>query len=147
MEPRINILAGWKFTSRWRDSRAKPTRRAECAFDTRARAFTLRIHKIGISFWSEHHLAARLAADKIQILGRRSMLASFTMGRISALGLGLIVLATPGFGQFESATVLGSVHDPSGGSVGDARVTLENTKTGVVSQSKTEQNGDYEFVN
>ncbi len=51
------------------------------------------------------------------------------------------------FGQFESGTVLGSVHDPSGGTVANAQVKLENTKTGVVLQSKTDQNGDYEFVN
>ncbi|HEX4810921.1 MAG TPA: carboxypeptidase-like regulatory domain-containing protein, partial [Bryobacteraceae bacterium] len=49
------------------------------------------------------------------------------------LALGLIAWAGLSFGQFESGTVLGSVHDPSGGSVGGAQVTLENTKTGVIS--------------
>lgn len=67
--------------------------------------------------------------------------------RISVVALCLLVSGTLSFGQFESGTVLGSVHDPSGGSVGNASVTLENTKTGVVQQSKTEENGDYEFVN
>ncbi len=51
------------------------------------------------------------------------------------------------FGQFESGTVLGTVHDPSGATIGGASVTLENTKTGVTLQSKTDSNGDYEFVN
>ena len=49
--------------------------------------------------------------------------------------------------QFESATVLGSVHDPSGAAVSGASVTLADTKTGVVFRTKTDGNGDYEFVN
>ncbi|HEX4748538.1 MAG TPA: TonB-dependent receptor [Bryobacteraceae bacterium] len=75
------------------------------------------------------------------------MSSSSALSRIAALTFGLTASAVLGFGQFESGTVLGTVHDPSGGSVGSAQVTLENTKTGVVQQSKTEQNGDYEFVN
>ncbi|HEY7304561.1 MAG TPA: TonB-dependent receptor [Bryobacteraceae bacterium] len=51
------------------------------------------------------------------------------------------------FGQFESGTVLGTVHDPSGANVSNASVTLDNTKTGVTLQTKTDSNGDYEFVN
>lgn len=51
------------------------------------------------------------------------------------------------FGQFESGTVLGTIHDPSGANVVGANVTLDNTKTGVTLQTKTDTNGDYEFVN
>lgn len=51
------------------------------------------------------------------------------------------------FGQFESGTVLGTVHDPSGANVSGATVTLDNTKTGVALQTKTNSDGDYEFVN
>ena len=51
------------------------------------------------------------------------------------------------YGQFESGTVLGTVHDPSGANVANASVTLENTKTAVVLTSKTDSNGNYEFVN
>jgi len=36
------------------------------------------------------------------------------------------------YGQFESGAILGTVHDPSGASVPNATVTLENTKTAVV---------------
>ncbi|MFL6463358.1 MAG: carboxypeptidase regulatory-like domain-containing protein [Bryobacteraceae bacterium] len=49
--------------------------------------------------------------------------------------------------QFESGTVLGTVRDPSGGTVPDASVTLENVKTDVSFQAKTDANGNYQFVN
>jgi hypothetical protein len=49
--------------------------------------------------------------------------------------------------QFESGTVLGTVRDPSGGSVANAGVTLENVKTGVIFQTKTDASGNYEFPN
>jgi hypothetical protein len=49
--------------------------------------------------------------------------------------------------QFESGTVLGTVRDPSGGSVANAAVTLENVKTGVAFQTKTDAAGNYEFPN
>ncbi|HXE13579.1 MAG TPA: TonB-dependent receptor [Bryobacteraceae bacterium] len=51
------------------------------------------------------------------------------------------------FGQFESATVLGTIHDPTGAAVSGASVTLTDTRTGVVFRTKTDNNGNYEFVN
>ena len=51
------------------------------------------------------------------------------------------------FGQFESGTILGTVHDPTEASVANADVTLENTRTGITQQTKTDGNGNYEFVN
>jgi hypothetical protein len=51
------------------------------------------------------------------------------------------------FGQFESATVLGTIRDPSGAAVSNASVNLENVKTGVKLQIKTDSVGNYEFVN
>ena len=51
------------------------------------------------------------------------------------------------FGQFESGTVLGTVKDPSGASVADAKVILENTKSGVTAETKTDGSGNYTFVN
>ncbi len=49
--------------------------------------------------------------------------------------------------QFESATVLGTVHDPSGAPVPNAAVTLEDAKTGVTYHATTSNVGTYEFVN
>ncbi len=49
--------------------------------------------------------------------------------------------------QFESGTVLGTVRDPSGGTVPNASVTLQNVKTGVSLQTQTDANGNYQFVN
>ncbi len=51
------------------------------------------------------------------------------------------------FGQFESGTVLGSIHDPSGAGVPNAAVTLEDVQTGIAYNAKTDGKGDYEFVN
>jgi hypothetical protein len=49
--------------------------------------------------------------------------------------------------QFESGTVLGTVHDPSGAPVPNAAVVLEDAKTGVTYRLTTGNNGSYEFVN
>jgi hypothetical protein len=49
--------------------------------------------------------------------------------------------------QFESGTVLGTIRDASGGTVPNASVTLENVKTGVSFQTKTDDSGNYQFVN
>src|SRR3954469_12815002 len=51
------------------------------------------------------------------------------------------------YGQFESGTVLGTVRDPSGGSVPNATVTLEGVNTGLTLQAKTDDSGSYQFVN
>lgn len=51
------------------------------------------------------------------------------------------------FAQFESGTVLGTVHDPSGANVANAKVTLENVRTNVTLDTVTDSKGDYEFVN
>src|SRR3954462_13281147 len=51
------------------------------------------------------------------------------------------------FGQFESGTVLGTVRDASGGSVPNATITLEGVRTGLTFQTKTDNDGSYQFVN
>ena len=59
----------------------------------------------------------------------------------------VLIPASLMFGQFESGTVLGTVTDPAGAAVPNATVTLENTRTGVDVQTKTDSRGNYTFVN
>jgi hypothetical protein len=55
--------------------------------------------------------------------------------------------AVPLVAQFESGTVLGTVHDPSNALVAKAKVTLTNLRTGISVETVTDTNGNYEFVN
>ena len=48
-------------------------------------------------------------------------------------------------GQFETATVVGTVKDSSGAVVPSAKVTLTNTQTGVTQERMSDANGSYEF--
>ena len=61
--------------------------------------------------------------------------------------LSLLALDVPrASAQFETASVVGTVHDPSGGVVPGAKVTLTNTETGVSVIRTTTADGNYEFV-
>ena len=59
----------------------------------------------------------------------------------------LMVCLAVAFGQFESATVLGSITDAAQAMIAGAVVTLENTQTGVVNKIVTDENGNYQFFN
>src|SRR5689334_19501388 len=48
--------------------------------------------------------------------------------------------------QYDTATVLGTVHDVSGGVISGASITLRNVGTGSVANTKTDSNGDYQFT-
>jgi Carboxypeptidase regulatory-like domain/TonB-dependent Receptor Plug Domain len=50
------------------------------------------------------------------------------------------------FGQFETAAVLGTVLDPNGAVVREARVTLVSQETGVAQQATTDDQGNYQFL-
>jgi hypothetical protein len=56
----------------------------------------------------------------------------------------LAALATPAFAQ--EATIVGTVTDPSGAAVADAKVTLTNTDTGVSKVISTNESGQYVAV-
>jgi hypothetical protein len=56
-------------------------------------------------------------------------------------------LAAPAYAQFETATVLGTVRDPNGSVIGGASVTLRNIETDISSNTTTDANGDFQFVN
>jgi hypothetical protein len=64
--------------------------------------------------------------------------------RVSALA---VFAAVSMMAQFESATVLGTITDPSNAPVSGASVTLTNVRTGVSQKAKTDSSGNYLFVN
>lgn len=62
----------------------------------------------------------------------------------------LFTLTSPAWalgGQFETATVVGTVKDSTGAVVPAAKVTLTNTQTGVTAERASDANGNYEFFN
>jgi hypothetical protein len=59
----------------------------------------------------------------------------------------LLAAASLAFGQFESAEVLGTVKDASGGAVTGATVTLTNQETGIQAKGTTDENGNFDFFN
>lgn len=61
--------------------------------------------------------------------------------------LGALWPAAPAFAQFETATVLGTVHDPVGAAVAGARITLRNVATGVTAHVQSDGSGNYQFLN
>src|SRR5215831_16348511 len=48
--------------------------------------------------------------------------------------------------QFDSAAIVGAVHDPSGAVVPDATITLTNTETMISATRTTNKDGVYEFA-
>jgi hypothetical protein len=58
----------------------------------------------------------------------------------------LLSLVSRASAQFDTASVVGTVHDASGAVVPDAKVTLTSTATGVALTRTTTADGSYEFV-
>jgi hypothetical protein len=67
-----------------------------------------------------------------------------SMLRILLLG---ILFTISSFCQYDTASVLGTVTDPTDAAVVGARVTLENARTGVRLTATTDANGGYIFQN
>jgi hypothetical protein len=63
------------------------------------------------------------------------------------MALAFIVTVPAMFGQFETATVLGTIRDTSGAVVPNCKVILENLDAGVIVATNTGGSGNYEFVN
>jgi hypothetical protein len=62
--------------------------------------------------------------------------------------LALACLFASGVGaQFDTAEVLGTVKDASGGDLRNAAVTLSNEDTGIVVKTSTDESGNYDFFN
>src|SRR5262245_21714364 len=66
--------------------------------------------------------------------------------RMPALSLLLLLFAVPVNAQFDTASVVGTVRDASGGVIAGATVTLTNTATGVSVTKTSNASGAYEFV-
>src|ERR1700733_12752721 len=63
------------------------------------------------------------------------------------VSIAALFLASSAFGQFETAEVLGTVHDPSDKTIAKASVTLTNQGTGIEAKTTTNEDGDYDFLN
>ena len=88
--------------------------------------------------------------DKIIVSGNANTQVRGEIVKKSCLFLfGLCLLLAglhPAFGQFETASVLGYVHDASGASVPGAKVSLTNEQTKAVVTAQTNGQGAYEFT-
>lgn len=71
---------------------------------------------------------------------------SFPLG-IGATLLTAILLLSPLYGQFDTATVLGTVRDETGGVIPGVTITLTNVQTGISQTTVSDDNGNYQFVN
>ncbi len=59
----------------------------------------------------------------------------------------LVSVSVAARAQFETAVVLGTVRDDSGGVIPGATVTLINVDTGITASAQTDANGSYQFLN
>ena len=92
---------------------------------------------------SEKHANNGIGVERSRVTGGspgRSLFAT------RSLALALLV-GSLAYGQFDSATVLGTVRDAAQASVGAANVTLVSVGTSIAVSQETEVNGDFRFVN
>jgi len=61
--------------------------------------------------------------------------------------MGCFLIAGLLYGQFDTAEVLGTVRDSTGGTIPKADVTLTNLDTGIQAKTSTDDNGNYDFFN
>ncbi len=69
------------------------------------------------------------------------------MNRYVSLFALATLAALPGFAQFDTADVLGTVKDPTGGVVAKASVVLLNQNTGIQAKTTTDDSGEFTFSN
>src|SRR5262245_29262807 len=63
------------------------------------------------------------------------------------LCLMFISAAITAFAQFDSATVLGTIHDANGAAISGVTVTLKNLDTGLSVTAQTDSEGNFQFTN
>src|SRR5262252_1212841 len=73
----------------------------------------------------------------------------FPMIKTCYLALGVFLLSTPLYAQttVAGARLNGTVTDPTGAAVPDAKVTVHNTETGLIRETQTTDAGLYDFPN
>ena len=59
----------------------------------------------------------------------------------------LVLCVSSARAQFETASVVGSLRDSTGGAIEGATVTLTNTGTAVSAVQKSDRAGNFEFIN
>lgn len=72
------------------------------------------------------------------------MKAKASIARLAAL---LLLCIASSQAQFETATVLGTVRDNSGAVIPEVSIRLTNVDTGISLTARTDDNGNYQFVN
>src|SRR3954468_16167513 len=80
---------------------------------------------------------------------RRRCMSSPTSRRTAfsvVLVLSFSLLFTPAFGQSTGGRIIGRVTDSTGAVISGVQITLANEATGVSRDTKTDQNGDYTFI-
>lgn len=58
-----------------------------------------------------------------------------------------VLLPSPSYAQFDTATVLGTIRDSSGAVVPGATLTLTNVSTGITASTTADSEGNYQFQN
>ncbi len=56
----------------------------------------------------------------------------------------LAFISSPCFAQYENGGIVGTIKDPSGAPIAHARVTVQNTATGVATKTDTNDTGEYD---
>ena len=70
-------------------------------------------------------------------------ISTYPMWRISMLLMfAVVLLGTAAYGQ-ETASIVGTVTDPTGAAVPNAKITITNTDTGIVRTTTTNATGSY----
>src|SRR5438045_2086060 len=67
------------------------------------------------------------------------------MKRVFLASFIVLFFLTHAYAQFDTGSVLGSLHDQSGSVVAGATVTLTNADTGITLETKSNDQGYYEF--
>ena len=85
----------------------------------------------------------RPSQGKVRWAGRQSL----GLFRFGVITLVLMTSSLVAWGQFDSATVLGTIKDPSGAAISSATVDLLSVAKGLTVTRQTDTSGNYEFPN